>query len=355
MRLVFTDMLCDRYVYGAVEKENVMSILPIFIPHAGCPHQCVFCNQKTISGQKTAALVGAKEQINKWLQWLKPSVDNEAAFYGGSFTGLDVELQKQLLALTDELIDKRIIGSVRLSTRPDYIYPEVLELLQQHHVKLIELGVQSLDDNVLETAERGHTSQQVVVAVDLLRQYGFKLGLQLMVGMPKQDFASVRKTVAKVIAMRPDIARIYPLLVIKGTPLEQSFTEGVFKPLSLDEAVEQSAYMYAALENAGIKVIRIGLQPDEELCSPGNIVAGPFHPAMGELVKSRAIRNQLTPYLTELSNKGCKNIVIYCQPKNESKLRGQKNCNLSYWYERLQLNIIKIDYTEESSFRVESF
>ena len=133
-----------------------MAILPIFIPHAGCPHQCVFCNQKTISGQKSAAVVGAKAQIRRWLQWLKPSEDNEAAFYGGSFTGLDSFLQEQLLGLTDELVKQGSIGRVRLSTRPDYIDGEELKLLQQHHVKLVELGVQSLDDAVLQKA--GHFS-----------------------------------------------------------------------------------------------------------------------------------------------------------------------------------------------------
>lgn len=331
-----------------------MSILPIFIPHAGCPHQCVFCNQKTISGQKNAALQGAREQINKWLQWLKPSVDNEAAFYGGSFTGLDVELQKQLLSLTDELIAQKIIGSVRLSTRPDYINPEALELLGKHGVKLVELGVQSLDNRVLAAAERGHTAAQVEPAVKLLRQYGFKVGLQLMVGMPEQSFASVKETAAKVIELRPDIARIYPLLVIKGTPLEKSFREGSFVPLSLEEAVEQSSYLYTAMENAGIKVIRIGLQPDEELCSPGNIVAGPFHPAMGELVKSRVIRNQLTPQIAKLSAMEIRDIVLCCHPSLESKVRGQKNTNIAYWKKQYQLNTLEIRHTEAKCCQVEA-
>ena len=153
-----------------------MAIIPIFIPHAGCPHQCVFCNQKTISGQKTAALEGAKEQINRWLERVKPSVENEAAFYGGSFTGLDITLQKELLALTDELLANKVIGSVRLSTRPDYIDEERLELLRAHGGKLVELGVQSLDDAVLAAAERGHTAEQVSNAVALLKQYGYKVG-----------------------------------------------------------------------------------------------------------------------------------------------------------------------------------
>ena len=262
-----------------------MAIIPIFIPHAGCPHQCVFCNQKTISGQKTAALEGAKEQINRWLERVKPSVENEAAFYGGSFTGLDITLQKELFALTDELLARKVIGSVRLSTRPDYI-DERLELLRNHGVKLVELGVQSLDDKVLAAAERGHTAEQVTNAVNLLKKYGFKVGLQLMVGMPKQDFASVKETVEKVLVLKPDIARIYPLLVIKGTPLAKSYEAGEFEPLSLEEAVEQAAYMYKKLSEAGIRIIRVGLQPDDELCAEGNILAGPFHPSMGELVQS---------------------------------------------------------------------
>lgn len=331
-----------------------MSILPIFIPHAGCPHQCVFCNQKTISGQKNPALQGAREQINKWLQWLKPSVDNEAAFYGGSFTGLDAELQKQLLSLTDELIAQKIIGSVRLSTRPDYINPEALELLGKHGVKLVELGVQSLDDRVLAAAERGHTAEQVEPAVVLLRQYGFKVGLQLMVGMPKQSFSSVKETAAKVIEMRPDIARIYPLLVIKGTPLEKSFREGFFVPLSLEEAVEQSSYLYTAMKSAGIKVIRIGLQPDEELCSPGNIVAGPFHPAMGELVKSRAIREQLTPEIAKLSAMEIRDVVLYCHPSLESKVRGQKNANIAYWKKQYLLNTLEVRHTDAMCCQAEA-
>ena len=311
-----------------------MAILPIFIPHAGCPHQCVFCNQKTISGQKTAALPGAKAQIQRWLQWLRPSKDNEAAFYGGSFTGLDMDLQKQLLALTDELLEQGIIGSVRLSTRPDYINAEVLSLLREHRVELVELGVQSLDDAVLQRAERGHDAEAVYTAHKLLKEYGFKTGIQLMVGMPGQDFASVQDTAAKVAQLRPDIARIYPLLVIKDTPLAHSYEQGAFVPLSLEEAVEQSAYLYKTLTQAGIKVIRIGLQPDEELCAAGNIVAGPFHPAMGELVKSRVLRNHFTPMLQELVEGGARGVIFHCPRRYESKLRGLKNSNMQYWQQQ---------------------
>ena len=308
-----------------------MAIIPIFIPHAGCPHQCVFCNQKTISGQKTAAVKGAKEQINKWLEWVKPSLENEAAFYGGSFTGLDLALQKELLALTDELLDRKVIGSVRLSTRPDYIDEERLELLRAHGIKLVELGVQSLDDSVLQKAERGHTAQQVAEAVALLKSYGFKVGVQLMVGMPGQDFASVKATVEQVLALQPDIARIYPLLVIKGTPLAKSYVAGEFEPLTLEEAVRQAAYVYQNLSEAGVKIIRVGLQPDDELCAEGNILAGPFHPAMGELVQSYLLREQLTPQILGAAKQNGDSILILCPNKLESKVRGLRNGNIKYW------------------------
>ena len=311
-----------------------MSILPIFIPHAGCPHQCVFCNQKKISGQHSAALTSAKEQIARWRTWLRPSATNEAAFYGGSFTGLPLELQRELLALTDELLAEGFIGSVRLSTRPDYIDAERLELLRAHHVELVELGVQSLDDAVLAAAERGHKAADVAAAMELLKSYGFRTGLQLMVGMPQQSFASVQDTAAQAIALHPDIARIYPLLVIQDTPLAETFAQAKFTPLTLDEAVEQAAWLYQKLTQAGINVIRIGLQADAELCAPGNIVAGPFHPAMGELVKSRVLRDELTPKLLARAQV-TKSIDLRCPRKLLSKLRGQKNCNLHYWQKLL--------------------
>lgn len=327
-----------------------MAILPIFIPHAGCPHQCVFCNQKTISGQKNAAESGAREQIARWLQWLRPSLENEAAFYGGSFTALDSDLQERLLFLTDELLERGIIGSVRLSTRPDYIDDKKLELLKKHGVRLVELGVQSLDDRVLEAVGRGHTAADVVQAMKRLRSYNFKTGLQLMVGMPLQSFSNLQNTVAQVINLQPDIARIYPLLVIKATPLAESWAKGEFQPLSLDEAVRQSAWVYDQLTTNGIKVIRVGLQPDDELCASGNILAGPFHPSMGELVQSFLLRERLTDKL--LAVKGAERIVISCPAKMESKLRGMKNSNIKYWQELLAPAKIVVEKTADGDITV---
>ncbi|MBQ8418379.1 MAG: radical SAM protein [Phascolarctobacterium sp.] len=328
-----------------------MAIIPIFIPHAGCPHQCVFCNQKTISGQRTAAVEGAKEQIKKWLEWVKPSVENEAAFYGGSFTGLDIALQKELLALTDQLRSQKIIGSVRLSTRPDYIDAERLALLREHGVQLVELGVQSLDDEVLIAAERGHTAEQVAEAVSLLKEYGLKVGVQLMVGMPKQGFASVKETVEQVVQLQPDVGRIYPLLVIQGTPLAKSYERGEFVPLTLEEAVRQSAYVYKKLSVAGVKIIRVGLQADDELCAEGNILAGPFHPSMGELVQSYLLREELTPQILQAARDG-EGVIISCPRKLESKLRGLRNSNVIYWRELVAPKELTIKNAEVSEIKI---
>ncbi len=308
-----------------------MAIIPVFIPHAGCPHQCVFCNQKTISGQQKASAEAVQGQIDRYVQWIKPGRQNEAAFYGGSFTGLSLELQKELFKPVDKLLADGIVGSVRLSTRPDYIDVERLKLLLQHGVKTIELGVQSLDDTVLAASERGHHSKDVFTAVQLLREYGFSVGLQLMIGMPQQSFASVQNTVLKVLQLKPDLVRIYPLLVIQGTPLATSFKNGDFIPLSLDEAVRQSAYIYQEMTQAKINVIRIGLQADEELCREGNILAGPFHPAFGELVQSYLLYEDLTPQLRKLIEQGADALVISCPVRLESQIRGLKNNNLHRW------------------------
>ena len=324
-----------------------MSIIPIFIPHAGCPHQCVFCNQKKISGQKTASAQAVRQQIEKYLQWIKPGRDNEAAFYGGSFTGLEPELQEELFTPVDELLQKGVIGSVRCSTRPDYISPARLELLKRHNVSTVELGVQSLDDKVLQRAERGHDAASVTQAVQLLREYGFKVGLQLMCGMPGQSRKSFLQTVEQSVALQPDMVRLYPLLVIKDTPLEAGYRNGSFTPISVEAAAALCAEAWEQFTAAGITVIRMGLQPDEELCTPGNIVAGPFHPAFGELVKSLVLRRHLTPQIEALLSSGRRKMKILVPKNMESKLRGQQNANIKYWQALgAELAVIKTDGAE---------
>lgn len=329
------------------------TIIPVFIPHAGCPHQCSFCNQKKISGQHSANIKNAKKQIKKYLEWTKPSKENQIAYYGGSFTGLEVSNQKEFLELAESYVKSGVIGSIRMSTRPDYINNEILDLLDQYSVECVELGVQSLDEAVLIATERGHTSGDVFKAVELLKARGYKVGTQLMVGMPKQTWKNIYETVKMIIKLKPTLARIYPLLVVKGAPLEKTYGKGEFKAISLETAIAQTEYIYQKLSKAGINVIRLGLQADDELCADGNIIDGPFHPAFGELVKSYSYRYAINKQLTKIKT-GNMEIVVDYKSQNASKIRGMKRENLISWKNNKEINI-KFDESVNKFCNIESF
>ena len=314
-------------------------IIPVFIPHLGCPHTCIFCNQRTISGQAETGLAAARAQIEQYLHYSKGQTSNQIAFYGGSFTALPLDYQQQLLEIAQEYIQAGQAGSVRLSTRPDAITPTIVAQLQKYQVETVELGVQSLDEKVLRLAERGHGVACVYSAVELLRQAKLQVGLQLMVGLPGQDRESLADTKEQVCYLAPDIVRIYPVLVIKGTRLSQMYQEGNYVPLSLEEAVAASYELYEQFTRYGIQVIRMGLQADGELCSEGNIVAGPFHPSFGELVFSYGYRQKVNRYIEQLPA-GVESIIIEYPPKEEPKLRGMHKSNLRYWQEHYPVKII---------------
>lgn len=305
-------------------------ILPVFIPHAGCPYQCIFCNQRTISGEQDSSLEGARRQIEGLLAWARPDPSNELAFYGGSFTALPMDRQRALLELAETYRARGLFGPLRLSTRPDAITLEILALLREHQVETIELGAQSLDDRVLAAARRGHTGAQVREASQLIRQEGFRLGLQLMVGLPGQGKESLAATCRQVVEIHPDLVRIYPVLVIAGTPLAELWRQGSYRALTVDEAAAACWPLYHAFTREGIRVIRMGLQPDRELCAPGHILAGPFHPAFGEKVKSWGIGQQVLRKIAEQPS-GNYNMVITCPDKMASLVRGQHRSNVRLW------------------------
>ena len=314
-------------------------IIPVFIPHAGCPHQCIFCNQKTISGEKENGLAAARQQIEKYRKWTKNNPANEIAFYGGSFTALPIEFQEELLKLGNYYRKMGLVGNLRLSTRPDYIDDKEISLLKYYNVATVELGVQSFDDKVLALAERGHKAACVFTAGKALKTAGITLGLQLMVGLPSQNQDSLRKTLRAAVELKPTLARIYPLLVIKETPLATLFLQNKYKPLSLETAVEQTYFLYKGLMEAGIKVIRMGLQPDAELCKAGNILAGPFHPAFGELVKSYAYYLQVQGIIDNLADDGCYELIITHPLKLTSVVRGIKKININKWEKNGKIKI----------------
>ena len=262
-------------------------VIPIFIPHLGCPHMCVFCNQKKITGKTTNITSHKiKETIEFFLKFKESKDIVEVAFFGGTFTGLPISLQEEFLSSVKPYIERGHINYIRVSTRPDYINHKVLSLLKLYNVKIIELGVQSLIDEVLFLSQRGHTSKDVEKASVLIKDMGFLLGHQLMPGLPGDNKERFLLSVKKSILMKPDMVRIYPTLVLENTELYNMYVNEVYKPISLDMAVSISAISYLYYKANNVNVIRIGLQTTDEI-NKDNIVGGPYHPSIGELVRSK--------------------------------------------------------------------
>lgn len=298
-------------------------IIPIFVSHEGCPHNCVFCNQNTITGieQKVDADF-TRSTIEQYLKTInRDGSIVEVSFFGGTFTAVDINRQKELLAIAKEYKDKGSIDFIHLSTRPDYIDEEILTNLKNYSVDVIELGVQSLDREVLLKSGRGHSKEDVVKASKLIKEYGFILGHQIMLGLPGDTFQKDIETTEKSILMKPDIYRIYPALVIKNTPMEMMYNQGLYKPYELYEAVEITKTIYAMLIANNIKVIRVGLQPTEEINAGKELIAGPFHPAFRELVES-SLYNEMI--LKEIDEKCTEKVLIKINGKDLSKLYANK-------------------------------
>lgn len=314
-------------------------IIPIFIPFLGCPHDCAFCNQVKITNYKdNINKENTIRQINQYLSYF-PKNENlkEIAFFGGSFTGLDEKVMISYLEIALDYKKKGIIDRIRLSTRPDYINNSILDILKKYEVDVIELGIQSLDNEILNANERGHSKEDSIRASKLIKDYGFKLGHQIMPGLYKDSFDKAIETGLESIKMNPDMVRIYPTLVIKDTKLEKLYKEGLYKPLSLDEAIEISSRLYMIYSYKKIPVIRIGLQPTENINEKKDVVAGPFHPSIRQLVET----NIHKIYLEELINKyGLKNkIKIHISNREISIIAGNKKANKNYFYKKYGLVI----------------
>jgi histone acetyltransferase (RNA polymerase elongator complex component) len=305
-----------------------MMIIPFFIPHSGCPHQCIFCNQKTITGQqKPVDPAALPQKIKDYLAFKSPGKTAHVAFYGGSFTALPLELQKEYLAAVQPFLRSGQIGNLRLSTRPDCITDDILLMLREYHATTVELGVQSMDDVVLQRAGRGHTASDTINAVNRPKKYSFFIGLQLMPGLPGDSAVTFMKTVDTVIELKPDFVRLYPTLVIKDTPLEDLYGSGRYRPLFLDEAVAWCREALERFERAGIDVIRIGLQSTGELERPGTIIAGPYHPAFRQLVESSILLDDMRSALHTRDGKS-DTVTFQVNPKDLSAAIGQHRSNI---------------------------
>ena len=303
--------------------------IPVFVPHRGCPNDCVFCNQKHITGIiKDLTEQEIKDIVDEHLKTIPKDAHKEIAFFGGSFTGIDMELQRKYLAVAYEYIKRGDVSGIRLSTRPDYINKEILNQLAEFGVRVIELGVQSMDADVLCASNRGHTGKDVEIASKLIREYGFSLGLQMMTGLPGDTDEKSEKTADKLIALSPDFVRIYPTLVIKDTELEKMYERGEYFPQKLEDAVNLAARLLRKFNEKNITVIRISLMTTDEISPGGKLVAGPFHSAFRELVESRIYYEDIKKEIKEK-----KDIIVAVNPSEISKVIGNKKCNINKFRE----------------------
>lgn len=277
------------------------AIIPIFIPHKGCPNDCVFCNQRAITA-RTADVTSedVRNTIETWLTTLEGTKTIEVAFYGGSFTGLSIEEQSYYLEVAYEYKKSGRIHKIHLSTRPDYIDRPILDNLRKYEVDTVELGVQSFDDEVLLKSNRGHNSKAVYDAVALLKEYGFEFGIQLMIGLPGDTLETCIYSAKEAARLEPSLARLYPTIVLDDTELYNQYIRSEYTPLTREEAIERTKKMYLILHRAGITIMRVGLKSTDIIGDGGAINGGTYHPAFRQLVESRIARDYIDEQLSKI-------------------------------------------------------
>lgn len=311
-------------------------ILPIFVPHAGCPNDCVFCNQKRISG---SLLPASAETVRAAVSAIAPGSGYELAFYGGSFTAMPEAEQEELLAATVPARQSGAVATLRVSTRPDAVTEEKLARLRRYGVETVELGAQSMCDEVLRRSGRGHTSLDTVKAAKLVKDAGFTLILQMMTGLPGSDDTRDIASACAIAALLPDGVRVYPTVILRNTPLYDLWRAGEYREHTVEDAVRVCARILSIFEDAEIPVIRMGLNPSDEL-SGGGAAGGAYHPALGELVRARLWRDRAEALLSGIEPGA--DAVLAVSPNRVSVMTGQHRCNLSYLQERFSLRSVRV-------------
>ena len=313
------------------------SILPVFVPHLGCPHACVFCNQRRISGETESA---DAQKVREILA-AAPAKDKkrELAFYGGSFTAIPESQQTELLTAAQEGIERGIVDSIRLSTRPDAIDEAVISRLKRFGVETIELGAQSMDDEVLRRSGRGHTADDVRRAARMVKDAGFSLVLQMMTGLPGDSGEQSLATAREILSLRPDGVRIYPTVIVRDTALYELWKRGLYREHTVEDAVRLCARILPLFDAAGIPVLRLGLNPTDEL-SGGAAVGGAYHPAFGELVRAQILLEKAEALLESVAPGS--RVTLAVQPRLLSQLLGQRRRNVSALIDEFRLEELNI-------------
>jgi histone acetyltransferase (RNA polymerase elongator complex component) len=319
-------------------------IVPVFIPHAGCPHQCVFCNQKAITRFEAQAPSTARIEtaIRSYLKYLTPNRKPvQIAFFGGNFLGVDREEILRLLKVATQFVNAGIVDGIRFSTRPDTLTKDRLEILKDFPVSTIEIGAQSMNDAVLAMSQRGHTARHTACAAHLAKDSGYELGIQMMVGLPGDDDAGAISTGRQIAALRPDFVRIYPAVVLDHSELANWYRKGQYIPLTLSDSVSLVKSLYLMFQENSIPVIRMGLQATADLENTAILLAGPFHPAFGHLVIAGIYRDRVVELIKKIG-RGMTSVTLYVNPKRISTMRGLKNENIHYLKNRFDIRRIDV-------------
>ena len=325
-------------------KKNTPFIIPIFLPNLGCPHQCAFCNQTSITGvtPDTISTETLCLLIKEFLEYKKTQRRSvQVSFYGGNFLGLKKEYIRILLDETTKFVKNKRINSIRFSTRPDTISDKQLDIIKDYPVSTIEIGVQSMDNQVLAMAKRGHTALETEKAAALLKERNYDVGMQMMIGLPGDDETKSLFTAQKIASFSPDFVRIYPTVVLAHSRLAVWYRNGEYTPWSLSRCVALVKNLYLFFKSKKIPVIRMGLQASKDLAKDTTILAGPYHPAFGHMVHSKIFLDMATSIMG--AGKGsCDKITIKVHPRNISKMRGLKNKNLEILKRKFQIKSFEI-------------
>ena len=317
--------------------------IPIFIPHLGCPNQCVFCNQRTISGVTSFSIDTVRGEIEEALSTVGAYQTAEIAFFGGSFTGIDPSLMTELLEIGYEYVKSGRVESLRCSTRPDYIDEDILNTLKKYGVRTVELGLQSMDDEVLKISKRGHSSECAENACKMIKERGFSLIGQMMIGLPASTVEKEIYTAKRICEMGADGARIYPTVVFYETELCEMMQSGVYSPLTNEDAVERTKEALKIFVANDVPCIRVGLQSSENLSDASHVAGGANHSAIGELAMSALYLDKICKYIDDNApSKIPEKIVIYCPKGDVSKIVGQKRKNMQKIYEKYGIKSVKV-------------
>ncbi|MGD9310153.1 MAG: radical SAM protein [Desulfosarcina sp.] len=316
--------------YGNRKPDARPLIIPLFIPHQGCPHRCIFCNQGAITGAAPQTLTPAQvqQEVARFLKYGKQRPSTiQISFFGGNFLGLKRPALRSLLEAAMTFVQAGQVDSIRFSTRPDTVCENTLRLLEDHSVSTVELGVQSMNDRILAISGRGHRAADTVAAARQIKRHGYRLGLQMMVGLPADDDAGAMDTARRMAALQPDFVRIYPTLVLAQSELADWFKNGRYQPMSLSRCIRLVKQLYLFFTSCGISVARMGLQASDGLCREGNLLAGPHHPAFGHLVHAEMVFDRIASLLNKLKTPP-QTLCITTHPSMVSRVQGLNKKNI---------------------------